>query len=75
MQQPFDFYLVLDFEASCNDSGAFQHEVIEFPTVALNAHTLKIESEFHAYIKPVLNPLLTPFCTSLTGITQVGTVA
>jgi len=25
---------------------------------------------FHQYVKPKLNPKLTPFCTQLTGITQ-----
>ena len=25
---------------------------------------------FHHYVKPVLNPQLSPFCTELTGITQ-----
>ena len=31
---------------------------------------LKVD-EFHSYVKPVLNPKLSEFCTQLTGITQV----
>ena len=29
-----------------------------------------IKSVFHTYVKPVIDPVLTPFCTELTGITQ-----
>jgi inhibitor of KinA sporulation pathway (predicted exonuclease) len=28
-------------------------------------------SKFHEYVKPIVNPKLTKFCTKLTGITQV----
>merc|ERR1719154_977302 len=36
----------------------------------MNAETLKIESQFHEYVKPRLYPELTEFCSNLTGITQ-----
>jgi inhibitor of KinA sporulation pathway (predicted exonuclease) len=36
----------------------------------LNLSTLEIEDEFQVYVKPVHNPKLSDFCTSLTGITQ-----
>jgi len=69
--QPFDYFLVLDFEATCDEGRGFKHpEIIEFPTVLWNSHTEKVEDEFHHYIKPTLNPKLTPFCTQLTGIQQ-----
>lgn len=29
-----------------------------------------IESEFHAYVRPVQNPILSDYCKNLTGITQ-----
>ncbi|CBJ48615.1 phosphotransferase [Ectocarpus siliculosus] len=45
-------------------------EVIEFPTVLLDAHSLKVLDEFRVYVRPVRHPILTPFCTSLTGIEQ-----
>ncbi|CAN0411405.1 unnamed protein product, partial [Ectocarpus sp. 13 AM-2016] len=46
-------------------------EVIEFPTLLLDAHSLKILDEFRVYVRPVRHPVLTPFCTRLTGIEQV----
>lgn len=65
------YLLVLDFEATCDENRGFgPQEVIEFPTVVINTCTLKKEAEFHSYVRPVRNRKLTPFCTSLTGITQ-----
>lgn len=46
-------------------------EVIEFPTVLLDAASLEVVDEFRVYVRPVRNPTLTRFCTSLTGIEQV----
>jgi len=52
-EQIYDYFLVLDFEATCdNNISGWQHEIIEFPTVLVNAKTLEIEDEFHVYIKP-----------------------
>ena len=31
----------------------------------------KLEATFHEYVRPTVKPFLTPFCTELTGITQV----
>lgn len=65
------YLLVLDFEATCDENRGFgPQEVIEFPTVVINTCTLQKEAEFHSYVRPVRNRKLTPFCTSLTGITQ-----
>jgi len=69
--QPFKYYLVLDFEATCDDQPKFgPPEIIEFPTVLYNSETNKVEDEFQFFVKPVLNPTLTKFCTELTGIQQ-----
>ena len=67
-----DYICVLDFEATCNEEKPTPkpQEIIEFPTVLLNAHTGEIEDEFHNYIKPDVHPTLSAFCTDLTGITQ-----
>ncbi|NXI89016.1 ERI2 exoribonuclease, partial [Rhipidura dahli] len=43
---------------------------VEFPAVLLNTSTGEIESEFHTYVQPQENPILSEFCTGLTGITQ-----
>lgn len=32
--------------------------------------TVNIEGKFHQYIKPDVNPVLSEFCTELTGMTQ-----
>ena len=69
-KQPFKKLLILDFEATCNE-GKWVNEIIEFPTVVLDVETNKIVSEFHFYVKPEINPILTPFCIDLTGIQQV----
>ncbi|XP_009323109.1 PREDICTED: ERI1 exoribonuclease 2 [Pygoscelis adeliae] len=43
---------------------------LEFPAVLLNTSTGEIESEFHTYVQPQEHPILSEFCTELTGITQ-----
>ncbi|NWI45516.1 ERI2 exoribonuclease, partial [Picathartes gymnocephalus] len=69
--QRFAFLIVLDFEATCwPDPGRRGPEIIEFPAVLLNASTGVIESEFHTYVQPQEHPILSEFCTELTGITQ-----
>jgi inhibitor of KinA sporulation pathway (predicted exonuclease) len=70
---PYDYLLVLDFEATCNNDALVPfgpQEVIEFPVILYNTRTLHIDDTFHRYIKPVIHPKLTSFCTKLTGITQ-----
>ena len=66
-----DYYLVLDFEATCDDHHPpSPQEIIEFPVLKVNAASMQTESVFHTYVLPMAHPNLTPFCTSLTGITQ-----
>jgi ERI1 exoribonuclease 3 len=66
-----DYYLVLDFEATCDEGKQpFPQEIIEFPVIKVNGRTLETEDIFHTYISPEAHPILTPFCTQLTGITQ-----
>ena len=66
-----DYYLVLDFEATCeNNKRITPQEIIEFPVLKVNARTLETEAEFHSYVQPTVNTQLTAFCTQLTGITQ-----
>lgn len=69
--QKYSHVLVVDFECTC-DSGEpnYPHEIIEFPVVAVDTVTTKPVAEFRTYIRPVRNPQLTEFCTSLTGIQQ-----
>ena len=66
-----EYYLVLDFEATCDESKTPKpQEIIEFPVLKVNAATMAIEGTFHTYVRPTAHPILTPFCTRLTGITQ-----
>ncbi|ELT98575.1 hypothetical protein CAPTEDRAFT_130678 [Capitella teleta] len=68
--QYYDFYLVVDFEATCEDSHTWPHEIIEFPIVVIDGKTHQVVDEFHSYVRPTINPVLTDFCISLTGISQ-----
>eukprot|EP01080_Neovahlkampfia_damariscottae_P003633 gene3633-6449_t len=45
-------------------------EIIEFPTVLIDAKSLETKTIFHEYVKPFNNPQLTDFCSELTGIQQ-----
>ncbi|KZO95251.1 hypothetical protein CALVIDRAFT_483258 [Calocera viscosa TUFC12733] len=80
-RQPFDAYLVLDVEATCEEGGGFDwpNEIIEWPVVLMKwsemdtsgrLSTLTPVAEFRSFVRPTWAPLLSPFCTSLTGITQ-----
>ncbi|KAK2872607.1 hypothetical protein Q8A67_022504 [Cirrhinus molitorella] len=68
----FDYICVVDFEATCEENNPpdYLHEIIEFPMVLIDTHTLEIVDSFQEYVKPVLNPQLSEFCVQLTGITQ-----
>ncbi|XP_055722706.1 3'-5' exoribonuclease 1-like [Salvelinus fontinalis] len=68
----YDYVCVVDFEATCEQDNPadFTHEIIEFPMVLLNTHTLEIEDTFQEYVRPEVNTQLSEFCVKLTGITQ-----
>jgi len=69
--QKFDYFLVIDFEATCDNQPAFgPPEIIEFPCLKVNSRSFCVESEFHTFVKPTVNPQLTPFCTQLIGTIQ-----
>ncbi|KAM6121779.1 ERI1 exoribonuclease 2 [Phoenicopterus ruber ruber] len=69
--QRFGYLVVVDFEATCwREAARRGPEIIEFPAVLLNTSTGEIESEFHTYVQPQEHPILSEFCTELTGITQ-----
>ncbi|KAM4583837.1 ERI1 exoribonuclease 2 [Odontesthes bonariensis] len=70
--QIFSYLIVIDFESTCwREKKNCSQEIIEFPAVLLNTSTGEVESEFHAYVQPQEHPILSEFCTELTGITQV----
>ncbi|MBW4522625.1 MAG: exonuclease domain-containing protein [Scytolyngbya sp. HA4215-MV1] len=70
----YDYYMVLDLEATCCDRKTIQRhemEIIEIGAVMITAPDLTIVDEFQTFIKPVRYPVLTEFCRSLTSITQM----
>ncbi|XP_038142779.1 ERI1 exoribonuclease 2 isoform X1 [Cyprinodon tularosa] len=69
--QIFSYLIVIDFESTCwREKNNHGQEIIEFPAVLLNTSTGEVESEFHTYVQPQEHPVLSEFCTELTGITQ-----
>ncbi|KAJ9580253.1 hypothetical protein L9F63_004066, partial [Diploptera punctata] len=69
--QSFQYLIVIDFESTCwKDKLGNQPEIIEFPAVLINLSTGMIEEEFQQYVMPSENPVLSEFCTNLTGIKQ-----
>uniref|UniRef100_A0A7N8Y0F0 ERI1 exoribonuclease 2 n=1 Tax=Mastacembelus armatus TaxID=205130 RepID=A0A7N8Y0F0_9TELE len=70
--QIFSYLIVIDFESTCwREKNSYSQEIIEFPAVLLNTSTGETESEFHTYVQPQEHPILSRFCTELTGITQM----
>lgn len=68
-----DFYLVIDFEATCCDKGSVPREhmeIIEFGAVMVEASSLEAADEFQSFVRPTRHPELTAFCTQLTSIRQ-----
>ena len=66
-----DSFVVLDFEATCDEARPPKpQEIIEFPVVLVDARTLAVVDEFRTFVRPVHHPRLTAFCTDLTGIRQ-----
>jgi inhibitor of KinA sporulation pathway (predicted exonuclease) len=70
----YNYYLVLDLEATCCDKGTIKRhemEIIEIGAVMVEAKSLIIIDEFQCFIQPVRHPILTQFCQSLTSISQI----
>ncbi|KAJ3129223.1 3'-5' exoribonuclease 1 [Nowakowskiella sp. JEL0407] len=68
----YRYLCVLDFEATCEkDSGFdFENEIIEFPVVLINIESNLVDAEFHKFVRPSREPILSDFCKELTGISQ-----
>jgi inhibitor of KinA sporulation pathway (predicted exonuclease) len=65
--------VVLDLEATCCDDKSFprsEMEVIEFGAVVVDMRTKQVIQEYDEFVRPEIHPVLTPFCTKLTSITQ-----
>ena len=65
------YLVVVDFECTCEDQEEpFLHEIIEFPAVLLDLHSRREVRHFHAFVRPTERPVLSEFCSRLTGIDQ-----
>ncbi len=66
-------YLVIDLEATCDDGGLVprrEMEIIEIGAVRVDPVGFTPLAEFQSFVRPVRHPTLTPFCQTLTSITQ-----
>lgn len=71
MFQDFQYFVVIDFEATCDkERNPHPQEIIEFPSVLVNSRTGQLEDSFQMYVRPTHNQLLSEFCKELTGIHQ-----
>jgi inhibitor of KinA sporulation pathway (predicted exonuclease) len=68
-------YIVVDLEATCWEDRPHpkEMEAIEIGAVLLASSGGPVVSEFAEFIKPVVEPKLSDFCTQLTG--QAGSPA
>jgi len=71
-EQPYEYVVVVDFEATCEADRAQQEpqEIIEFPAVLVSTREERVVDEFHRFVRPTKKPTLSTFCQQLTGITQ-----
>ncbi len=69
----FSTLLIVDLEATCSSDNAIppaKMETIEIGAVVVDAKQFHVVTEYQSFIRPVRNPVLTEFCTGLTGISQ-----
>jgi len=67
------YFLVIDLEATCDENHrlpSHEMETIEVGAVLVEGDTLAPVGEFQSFVRPVRHPVLRPFCTRLTSITQ-----
>jgi inhibitor of KinA sporulation pathway (predicted exonuclease) len=71
--EDYDYLFIVDLEATCSNDGSVPRhrmETIEIGAVIADARTFESVDEISIFVKPILHPKLTDFCTELTSITQ-----
>jgi 3'-5' exoribonuclease 1 len=65
-------YIVVDLEATCweKDSTPERMEIIEIGAVCIMPDAPEPTGEFSAFVRPIVFPILSGFCTHLTSIRQ-----
>lgn len=68
----WEYLLVVDLEATCalGNIPVGEIEVIEIGAFIVQRSDYQIIDSFHSFVRPVIHPEITPFCTRLTHITQ-----
>lgn len=64
-------YIIFDLEATCweNPPPGYIQEIIEIGAFRINAFG-EVRGKFNRFVKPVVHPILSPYCKNLTTITQ-----
>lgn len=65
-------YLVIDLEATCDEQHRIpraETEIIEIGAVLVDEALVPLET-WQTFVRPVIHPVLTPFCIKLTSIQQ-----
>lgn len=64
-------YIVYDLEATCwpNRPQSVRQEIIEVGAYRLTGSG-EVTGSFQAFVRPIVHPMLSPFCQELTGISQ-----
>ncbi len=64
-------FIVFDLEATCWNGSSMgkASEIIEIGAIRMNGYG-EITGEYNRFVKPILNPLLSPYCRELTSIEQ-----
>ena len=69
--QVYDVLILIHLNVtSLKDMTITPEEIIEIACASLDLSTMKVQSEFHSYIKPMKKPKLSPHCVKTTGIKQ-----
>jgi inhibitor of KinA sporulation pathway (predicted exonuclease) len=65
-------YVIVDLEATCWQTGTnpSRMEIIEIGAVLLDSGDMQPIKEFGRFVKPIVEPVLSAFCTQLTSIQQ-----
>ncbi|EOW9127777.1 3'-5' exonuclease [Vibrio cholerae] len=66
--------IIVDLEATCDEDERLisrtKMEIIEIGAVKVRLHDFELVDKYQSFVRPMRNPILTDFCTNLTGITQ-----
>lgn len=65
-------FIIFDLEATCwaQQSPSLVQETIEIGAVLINPYG-EVEDHFSRFVRPKINPMLSGYCQSLTGISQI----